>query len=376
VSWVDIVAVAILVLSALSGMRRGLVAGALSLLGLVGGVVAGLRLAPAVLGDGFEAIAFVTLGAAAAGGLLGQWLGGRVGGWARTSLGVLPPLRWLDSAGGLLLGLATGVVACWVLGTVLLHVPGEPELRRAAKQSAVLSRLTEAVSTDAVIDALGRIDPFLTIIGPSAGVDDPDPAVVRTSGVRAARPSVVRVRGIACGVGIEGSGWIAAPGLVVTNAHVVAGMTTPRVDRGRGRALAGEVVSFDARNDVAVVRVPGLQGRALRLAEPELGEDAAALGFPGDGPFSARAARIGRSIAVASRDAYGRVVLGREIVAFRGEVESGSSGGPVVGVDGRVVATVFARRAGTTDGYGVPNEKVVDALRAVGDPVATACVDR
>ena len=374
--WVDIVAVAILVLAALSGYRRGLVAGALSLVGLVGGVVLGLRLAPAVLGDAAGAVAFVTLGAAAAGGLLGQWLGGLVGGWARTSLGVVPPLRWLDRFGGLALGVATGLVACWVLGTVLLHVPGEPQLRRAAQESAIVTRLTEAVSTDTVLDALGRIDPFLTLVGPSAGVDDPDPAVVRAPGVRAARASVVRIRGLACGVGIEGSGWIAASGLVVTNAHVVAGMAQPQIDRGAGRPLAGRVVAFDARNDVAVVAVPGLTGRPLRMTDPRFEEDAAALGFPGNGPYRVRAARVGRTATVPSRDAYGRVVVGRQIVAFRGEVESGSSGGPVVTREGLVATTVFARRAGSTDGYGVPNENVLDALRAVGDPLSTSCVER
>jgi S1-C subfamily serine protease len=184
------------------------------------------------------------------------------------------------------------------------------------------------------------------------------------------------VRGIACGVGIEGSGWIVAPGLVVTNAHVVAGVGRPRVDTGAGRGRVGAVVSFDASRDIAVLRVPGLRGVPLRLADPVVGQPAAVLGFPANGPFQARPARVGRSATVPSRDAYGRVQLGREIVAFRGEVEGGSSGSPVVNAAGRVVTTVFARRAGTGDGYGVPNAAVTEAVRRAGAPLDTACVER
>ncbi len=375
-TWLDWAAAALLVLTTLSGYRRGLVAGALSLGGLVAGALIGARIAPSLVGEGAAGVPFIALGATAAGGMLGRWLGGMVGGWARSSLWVVPPLRWLDSIGGLVLGLGTGLVLCWIVGIVLLNVPGRPDLRRTAQESVVVSSLTDAVSPQSVIDALGRIDPFLTIVGPAAGVDPPDPAVVRDPDVRRARASVVRLRGVACGVGIEGSGWIVAPGLVVTNAHVVAGVARPRVDTGVGRGRVGTVVSFDASRDVAIVRVPGLRGAALRLAPPVVGSPAATLGFPGNGPYRARPARVGRSATVPSRDAYGRVQVGREIVAFRGKVEGGSSGGPVVNAAGRVVTTVFARRAGTGDGYGVPNAAVTEALRRAAGPLETACVER
>jgi S1-C subfamily serine protease len=377
VNWLDWAAAVVLVLATLSGYRRGLVAGALSLVGLVGGALIGARVAPGLVGDGAASVPFLALGATAAGGMLGRWVGGMVGGWARSSLWVVPPLRWVDSVGGLVLGLATGLVLVWIVGIVLLNVPGQPELRRTAQESAVLSSLTEAIPPDSVIDALARVDPFLTIVGPAAGVDAPDPATVRDPDVRRSRGSVVRLRGVACGVGIEGSGWIVAPGLVVTNAHVVAGVARPRVDGGTRRARAGTVVSFDASRDVAIVRVPGLRGTPLRRAAPVVGAPAATLGFPANGPYRARPARIGRSATVPSRDAYGRLQAGREIVAFRGTVEGGSSGGPVVNADGRVVTTVFARRAGTGDGYGVPNAAVTDALRgAAAGPLETACVER
>ena len=95
-----------------------------------------------------------------------------------------------------------------------------------------------------------------------------------------ASKSVVRVTGIACGLGVEGSGWVASRGLVVTNAHVVAGIRQPRVDTAGGRAFTATVVSFDVTNDLAVLRVPGLAIRSLALAAPERGTAVALVGYP------------------------------------------------------------------------------------------------
>ena len=154
-----------------------------------------------------------------------------------------------------------------------------------AQESAVVSALTEALPPERVMDAVGRIDPFTAFAGPDVEVAEPDPAIAALPAVRAARRSVVRIHGVACGVGVEGSGWIVRPGLVVTNAHVVAGIPAPLVDRGGGNAVRGEVVAFDAANDVALVRADGLDGRPLRLAEAGRGTPGALLGFPLNGPL-------------------------------------------------------------------------------------------
>jgi hypothetical protein len=376
VNAVDWIAVVVIALTAISGFRRGLLTGALSLSGLVLGALAGARLAPVIVGDASPYVPLVALAGAAIGGMLGQATGGFIGHSARGMLSILPPLRWLDSAGGTALGLFTGLAMCWAVGAVLLYLPGQTELRQLVQESRVVSALTEALPPERVMSAVERIDPFATIVGPVAGVAPPDPTIVHARGVRAARPYVVRVRGYACGLGVEGSGWIVRPGLVATNAHVVAGVDRPVIDQGGKRSYSARVVSFDARNDVAILRVPDLPGRPLTQASPQVSEPAALLGFPENGPYRVTAVRMGKAAKVGTRDAYGRIQLGRTIVALRGNVESGNSGGPIVNRQGRVVAMIFAQRRGSDDGYAVRNEEVENALANAGAPLRTACAAR
>ncbi len=377
-STVDIVVLALVALMALSGFRRGLLAGVLSLAGLVGGAYLGSRMGSSLLEfDQGRWLPLVALGGAAVGAALGQAVGSVLGGHVRRGLLILGPLRVLDSLGGAVLGAATGLAACWAIGAVFLYVPGQTELRRYAQESEILSRLNREFPPARLMDAISRIDPFAVLAGPEAGVDPPDAAIVSATGVVAAAPSVVRITGFACGLGIEGSGWIAAPGLVVTNAHVVAGIHRPTVDRSSGRPLRSRVVSFDRINDVAVLRVDGLRGRPLRLAEPRNGTAAALLGYPQNGPYAVTPVRVGRVVPVVGRDAYGRFPTSRVVTAIRGQVRSGNSGGPVVDASGRVLSTVFAQRVGARGGYGVPTAFVRAALQRAGSKaLSTDCVDR
>jgi S1-C subfamily serine protease len=173
----------------------------------------------------------------------------------------------------------------------------------------------------------------------------------------------VRVTGIACGLGVEGSGWIVRRGLVVTNAHVVAGVSRPRVDRRDGRGRTSTVVVFDEKNDLALLRVPGLGGRPLRIAEPARGVAVVLVGYPGNGPLTWTPGRLGSTRSLIGRDAYGRGPVTRAITTIRGLVEPGSSGGPGVDAQGRVRTTVFARRPGERGGFGIPTDPVTAALR-------------
>src|SRR5581483_1287999 len=155
---------------------------------------------------------------------------------------------------------------------------------------------------------------------------------------------VVRLLGTACGLGVEGSGWVAAPGVVVTNAHVVAGESDTTVQvGGAGANLPAQALVFDPHDDIAVLRVPGLSVPPLALASnPAAGTAVAILGYPEDGPFRAEPGRIGDTEDVNTQDAYGNGPVTRSITALRGLVRPGNSGGPLVDAQGRVDATVFA----------------------------------
>jgi S1-C subfamily serine protease len=367
VTTVDWIAAAVIALAALNGFRRGLVAGALSLAGIVAGAYIGAKLAPQFLsGDESAYTPLVALGGAVVLGALLQSLGGVAGATIRTSLLSLPPLRLLDTLGGIVLGAVTGAALVWVAGAVALHVPGQTQLREEVQRSRVLRELNERVPPARLLDAIARVDPFAAIAGPQARVPPPDPALLGDPGVRSARASVLRVTGSACGLGISGSAWVARPNAVVTNAHVVAGMRDARVHRADGSTLDADVVAFDARNDVAVLRVAGLGGRPLPLVDPDEGTAVAILGYPENGPFTATAGRIGQTGNILTDDAYGRGPVSRRITTLRGVVRRGNSGGPAVDAQGRVQATIFAARVGSAAGYGVPAGIVRDALASAG----------
>jgi hypothetical protein len=375
---VDWVAAAVIALAALNGLRRGLIGGALSLAGIAAGAYFGAKLAPQVLsGSESPYTPLVALGGAVVLGTLVQSLASMAGSAIRTSLFAIPPLRLLDTAGGFVLGALAGAAIVWVAGAVALHLPGQRELRTEVQRSRILGELNARVPPTRLLDAIARVDPFLAIRGPEARVDPPDPALLQSAGVRAARESVLRVTGTACGLGVSGSGWVIASELVVTNAHVVAGMDDPRVDRRDGEYRDAVVVAFDPRDDVAILRVAGLGARPLPAVEPTEGRAVAILGYPENGAFTATPGRIGQTSIVLTDDAYGRGPVRRLITTLRGNVRHGNSGGPAVDAQGRVQTTIFASRAGVDgQGYGVPTPLVREELGAAsGRPVSTGpCV--
>jgi S1-C subfamily serine protease len=289
---------------------------------------------------------------------------------------LVPGIGIVDGLLGALLSACLGLGLAWLFGAVALQTPGARELRSDIQRSEILSRLNDALPPSGpVLNALARFDPFPAISGPSADVPAPRAAIARDPQVQAAAVSVVRIRGTACGLGVEGSGWVAAPGIVVTNAHVVSGQDDTVVQvGGRGPSLVATAVAFDARNDVAVLRVSGLSAPALPLASSaQSGALGAILGYPQNGPYDVRAARLGGTQSVLSQDAYGRGPVRRSMTSLRGLVRPGNSGGPVVDGDGRVVTTVFAATRGRRPrgGYGVPNAIVRDTLARASRPVDT-----
>jgi len=380
VTRVDALVLVVVAVAALSGMRKGLLGSALSAVGVVVGAVLGARLAPHLLPDA-DASPYTPVAGllgAAAGAILLETIGTLVGGALRRTLR-LTPLRAFDSLGGLAFGAFAGLVVAWVAGAVALHLPGQTGLRTAVQDSLVLRQLNHVVPPARLMDAIERVDPFPTIVGPAAPEEPPDPALLQRARVGEAAPSVVRILGSACGLAVTGSGWVAAPERVVTAAHVVAGQRRTTVElpsAGRGERLDAVVYAFDTRNDVAVLHVEGLRRPALTLAEPRQDEAVAILGYPESGPFSAVPGRIGRTASVVTQDAYGRGPVRRSVTSLSGDVRQGNSGGPAVYGDGSVATTVFAARVGGEGGgFGVPPEPVRTALESARAPVSTGpCV--
>jgi S1-C subfamily serine protease len=377
VTRLDWIVLAVIVFTALLGLWQGFTIGVLSALGMIAGALIGARLAPHLLPDGAESpyTPLVALAGAAGFAILFELLGSTAGAAVRRKLP--EALRTVDSVGGLAFGALGGLVLVWLIAAVALQLPGQEDLRREVQRSAVLRKLNELVPPRSALRALARVDPFPSITGPVPPVGPPDPSVLRAPGVRRAAPSVVRVLGTACGLGISGSGWVVSRGLVVTNAHVVAGERDTTIDSVNAPPLPAQAVAFDSKNDIAVLSVSGgLNAPPLEQAEPREGQSAAIMGFPENQPLTVRPARLGRTVTVLSEDAYGRGPVTRKITSFRGEVRPGNSGGPLVDSRGRVVGTVFASRIQGSVGYAVPPDVVDDALADLTkEPVSTGdCV--
>jgi uncharacterized membrane protein required for colicin V production len=369
---VDLIALGFVALTAFIGWKKGLLASALSVAGIVLGAWLGSRLAPSLLQGGRSSpyTPLAALAGAAVGAILLETLGTLAGTSLRSRIRK-PRLSTIDSAGGLALGAFAGLAIVWVLGAVALLLPGQADLRHGAQQSALLRRLNEVVSPEKVLNALARIDPFPAITGPAAPVTPPDPSLRHAPGVRSAAPSVVRVLGTACGVGVEGTGWTAREDLVVTAAHVVAGQDDTVVELQSGARLPAQAFVFDTRNDIAVLHVDSLGVRPLPLARARSGAAVVVLGYPENGPFTKTPARIGRTSVVLAEDAYGRGPVTRAITSLGGRVRHGDSGAPAVDARGAVESTVFAARLRSVGGFGVPDSVVRAALNSARAPVST-----
>jgi S1-C subfamily serine protease len=182
----------------------------------------------------------------------------------------------------------------------------------------------------------------------------------------------VRILGTACGLGISGSGWVAAPGVVVTAAHVVAGEERTYVVQSQSdRRLLARAIAFDPKNDVAVLRVPGLAARPLPTAEPESGASVAIVGYPLNGPLDSEPGRVGRTATIVTDDAYGHRPVSRTVTSIGGRIRHGNSGGPAIDTEGRVQMTVFAAQVGGDGGYGIPTSVVRKVLDGAAGPVST-----
>ncbi len=363
---------------ALWGFRQGLIVGALGLGGLAIGAVLGSRLAPVILDGGSNsayAPMVALLGAIVVGSLtlsLAISAGERI----RTAAVRGPFWQAIDGIGGALLISVVALGIVWVLGAVALYTPGADGLRRDAQKSILLGGINDVLPPSGpLIQALHRIDPVPRIARSPGQIAAPGSGAGSAQAVRTASTSVVKVSGTACGVGVMGSGWVIAPGLVVTNAHVVAGQVDTTVETFDGELVDATPVAFKPRNDIAVLQAPINESPLVTRGNVANDASAAVVGYPNDGPLSIAAARAGKVQRVLGEDAYGSGPFERKMLTLRGQVQHGNSGGPLFDSAGRVLGTVFAATTeGPPGGLAVPNgvvKRIADS--ASGEVDAGPC---
>ncbi len=388
----DIVIVVLLVAALVVGLRTGLFAALGMLVGLVAGGLAAPWVLPLLAGlipdagwRGPAVIAGAVLLLAA-----GASVGVALGALLRRGADRLR-LRVLERLLGGILSLVAGVLAVSLAGAGVVSA-GIPVVSSAVASSTVL-RTIDRLTPDVLTDAMARLhaavlgDTVLPTIDGLLDDDDlavaPDPDAISTDDPRLAKAaeSVARISGTAheCQAQLTGSGFVVADDRVVTNAHVVAGVGTPRVEVAGEPARDGRVVYFDPVDDLAVIAVD-LDAQPLRLAaELAPGDGGVVQGYPHGGPFRTSPAGVAATGPMVVPDIYGESSAQRAVYALQARIEPGNSGGPLLTPAGEVAGVVFARDEVREDvGYAMTTAElapVVDALGSVGDAVSTGrCV--
>ena len=389
-SLLDWIIAALLVLLAIRGFYAGFISGAFSLAGLGLGAYLGSRLAVSLVRAETDLAAYtpfvLLIGAllfASLGRLLAGVVGGRIGASVRRVPLLGPGIGALDGAGGAALGVAVGLLFVWVAGVFALQGLLPQTVRGSVERSEILSAMDERLPSGFLLDTVASLDAIPQIEGPRPEVAEPElsePGGDQNGdgggeNIDDAARSVVQIvatGGSGYGSGSSGSGWVAAPELVVTNAHVVAGNDQVAVrPEGTWRGYEAEVVTVDQTNDVAVLEVDGLDLPALPVAEPEPGESVAIVGYPFGGPLDAEPGRIGGTSQAVTRDANGNGPVSRYITSIRGEANPGNSGGPAVNQEGEVVGTVFASAGYGDTAYAIPPSVVAEQLDLAQSRVAS-----
>jgi S1-C subfamily serine protease len=383
VSWVDAIVLLLAVIAGVSGWRHGMAVALLSFVGVLGGAILGVRLAP-LLAAGVESpttrivvsivvvVLLVALGETT-GVFFGRRIRDRITG-TRT--------RQLDSTLGSVLQAITVVLAAWLVALPLASA-SFPGLVAGVKGSEVL-RSVDAVMPAGAKELPAELRQLLNSSGfpdvtspfaetPITQVGPPNPALLDNPAVTDVASSVLKIRGRApsCSRQLEGTGFVIGPQLVLTNAHVVAGTadTGVEVPRRRGGTveLDAEVVLYDPQVDVAVLRVPDLKAEPLTF-EPKpaiAGDDVVVLGYPLDGPYTATAGKIRQLINLKGPNIYDTGEVTRQVYTVRAVVRSGNSGGPMIAPDGRVVGVVFGAALDDQEtGFVLTVDQVTATVRA------------
>jgi len=392
----DILLLVVVAAFAVSGYRQGFIVGILSFFGFVGGALLGAEFGPdiahAIVGGQTQQdiIAVILLVSFA---VIGQFVASAIGAAMRSTV-TWHSATVLDSVGGSLVSIVSVLLIAWVVASVLNGSPF-PVVDQQVNNSLVLKTLDRFMPQPAktmfsdfrrLLDSNSTYAEVFSGIGEDRilAVPAPNPAVLNSAGYQQARASVVKVQGIApsCGKEIEGSGFVISPQHILTNAHVVAGVTQHQtVTTPGGQVYSAVVVFYDPQVDVAVLDVPGLQLHTLQFAGPaSVGDEAVVAGYPLDATSLQQApARIGNVQDAVGPNIYQTSTVNRQIYEIRALVEEGNSGGPLLSPSGEVDGVVFAAAVGVSDtGFALTAAEVLPDARTGANasvPVSTQMCD-
>ncbi|MEL4161665.1 MarP family serine protease [Corynebacterium bovis] len=389
---VDVALAVVALLAMVSGWRQGGFSAVLSFLGVLGGGYLGVRLVPTVMdrlsseqGQFIGAVVTVTLGV-----ILGYALGTVIGGMLRDRIRTRTALR-TDSAVGAVVQVLTTVIVIWLIAVPLVGRGNGPVIR-AVQGSRILGTVTK-VAPDSLAQLPSRFTTLFSDSGfpavtnpfdqvPVRTVDAPDAALAGAPSVARDRDSVVRVVGQAqqCRRLLQGSGFVVDRNTVMTNAHVVAGTDTVKINTVDG-PVDTTVVYYNPVDDIALLRASDLHLEPLSWASDgaDSGDDAIVMGYPMGGPFTATPARVRDRYTISGPDIYASTRVEREAYTVRGHVVQGNSGGPLVDAQGRVLGLVFGAEVNDPDtGYALTKDEIMSTVGDVSryrDPVDTqGCV--
>ncbi|MBA3746955.1 MAG: MarP family serine protease [Solirubrobacterales bacterium] len=375
---VDLIAGGLLLIAAVWGYFAG-VARVLALVAFAIGAFLGARFAPRLLNEGDNS-SFALVVAFPAALLLGGLLAAIVDHLTFKLRRRLRSIGIVSSLGGALLAAASTLVIVWLIGAVISPISS---VREKVDGSTIVGNINDTVEPPGPLPKpeFKPVDPFPVAPDPGVKIAAPNPDIIEDANVQQADGSVVKVvTRQRCGGGVQGTGWFARGGVVVTNAHVVAAADFVTVSlRGIGASVNATPIWFDPDNDFALLRVPELMGvQSLKIvSRPRAGTSGALIGFP-SGTHRIRPIRIGPTrstyrgrISSGLPREFDRGLAGRLLMSFRGRADPGSSGGPIVDGKGRVLATAVIGSDDSEGGFGVPNRFVQRALGRAGPEVKT-----
>jgi S1-C subfamily serine protease len=387
VNVLDILLLVAAVWFAVIGYRQGFVVGILSVIGFLGGGLVAVYLLPLVWKQLTQDANVSTTAAVVAVVIVivcasvGQAFTTHLGNQLRRYI-TWSPVRAIDATGGALVNVVAMLLVAWLLGSALA-VTSLPTIGKEVRSSKVLLGVSRVIPNQATtwfndFSSVLADNGFPQVFSPFANepitqVQAPDPALAGSPVAARAEKSIVKIVGTATGCGkvLEGSGFVFSDGHVMTNAHVVGGVSDPTVQiGGKGRLYDAKVVLYDWQRDIAVLDVPGLDATPLRFSSTDArsADSAIVAGYPENGGYDVRSARVRGRIDANGPDIYHRGQVSRDVYSLYAIVRQGNSGGPLLTPDGRVYGVIFARSLDDSNtGYALTSDEIQKDIQAGSD---------